>query len=120
MSAKFWLADDELERWAVQIEIVERTASTPGAWCVRTARSQNNETVMLHPIPRDQWPLWASGVARWQEPGDAGVGDTIHRKLGLLGEIFKGTLKAMGVPCGCDGRRADWNVMYPYDLTRDY
>jgi hypothetical protein len=66
------------------------------------------------PIPRAQWPLWASTIARWQEAGDVGVGDTIHRKLGILGVIFKETLKAMGVPCGCDERQAEFNTMYPY------
>ena len=66
------------------------------------------------PLPRSKWPLWASKVSAWAETGDVGVGDTIKRKLGILGEAFKATMKAMGVECGCDSRRAEWNALYPY------
>lgn len=45
---------------------------------------------------------------------DRGVGDTIERKLGAMGVAFKATLKALGVPCGCDKRRDEFNVLYPY------
>jgi hypothetical protein len=65
-------------------------------------------------IPREQWPTWAKAVTPWAEPEDIGVGDTIHRKLGVLGEVFKATLKTLGVPCGCDQRQEEWNILYPY------
>ena len=61
------------------------------------------------------WPLWAVAVRKLASEADRGVGDTIHRLLGSGGEAFKATMKALGVPCGCDRRRDDWNSQYPYN-----
>lgn len=66
------------------------------------------------PVPRDEWPAWVNFVAKLATEGDGGVGDTIHRQLGIVGEAFKETLTALGVPCGCDKRRAEWNAKFPY------
>lgn len=66
------------------------------------------------PVTRDLWPGWADAIADLREPGDKGVGDTVHRKLAEGGLAFKLTLRAMGVACGCDERREQWNAMYPY------
>lgn len=66
------------------------------------------------PVPRDKWPTWAAKVAEYAAPGDLGVGSTISRELGTAGRLVKATLKALGVPCGCDRREAEFNLRYPY------
>lgn len=66
------------------------------------------------PIPQSEWPCWAKAIAVFKSAEDAGVGDTVHRRLGALGEAFRATMKKIGVPCGCDARQAEWNAKYPY------
>ena len=61
------------------------------------------------------WPFWAVAVRKLASEDDKGVGDTIRRLTGLPGVAFKATMKALGVPCGCDSRRDDWNTQYRYD-----
>lgn len=68
----------------------------------------------IQPVARQDWPAWANFIASHADPTDAGVGDTIHRRLGKAGEWTKAALKAAGVPCGCDARRERWNHLYPY------
>lgn len=68
----------------------------------------------LEPIPRDQWPKWASAVASFAKPEDKGVGDTVKRMLGSAGVLFQATLQALGLPCGCDQRQAEYNARFPY------
>ena len=65
-------------------------------------------------VPADKWPTWATLVSKMRADSDAGVGDTIRRQLGVLGEAYKATLKAWGVPCGCSRRQLEWNAKYPY------
>jgi hypothetical protein len=64
--------------------------------------------------PQRVWPVWADLIARLRNAEDKGVGDTVHRKLAAAGEAFKLTLQALGVPCGCDRRREEWNRLYSY------
>lgn len=68
----------------------------------------------LKPIPRDRWPAWAKAVALLSDDTDIGIGDTIHRQLGKLGEAYKTTLEILGVPCACDKRREEFNAVFPY------
>lgn len=68
----------------------------------------------IEPLPRQDWPKWATWIAGFYAQDDIGVGDTVHRKLGKAGEWTKAILKAAGVPCGCSERRERWNKMYPY------
>jgi hypothetical protein len=70
--------------------------------------------VMIHAVPREQWPAWAKLVASEAEEPDTGVGDTIARKLGIAGELFKSWAKTLGIPCGCATRQKRFNAMYPY------
>lgn len=62
----------------------------------------------------DRWPRWAKGVAQFKSKEDNGVGDTVHRMLGAVGEIFEATMRKIGVPCKCPERREEWNKRYPY------
>jgi hypothetical protein len=50
---------------------------------------------------------------------DAGIGDTFHRLTTAAGgEQFKAAFKKVfGRDCGCDGRRAEWNQLYPISST---
>lgn len=71
------------------------------------------------PVPRDKWPWWAQAMALVRSDGDAGVGDTIHRRIGpATSEAYarwhKETFK---VPCGCAERRRQYNEQYPYERT---
>ncbi len=65
-------------------------------------------------IPFEQWPKWAKWVSERRWEGEIGVGSTIKRLLGAFGEAFKKTLAAIGVPCGCDKRAAQYDIEYPY------
>lgn len=63
-----------------------------------------------------RWPLWAT-LVRWKATEeDTGVGDTVHRMLGQKGEAFKAWAERLGIPCGCDERRQEWNRLFPYKL----
>ena len=66
------------------------------------------------PVPRDKWPLWAAAISKLATDADKGVGSTVDRLLGAGGKAYKATLKALGVPCGCAKRKAEWDVMYRY------
>lgn len=66
------------------------------------------------PVPSDKWPSWANWVAGQKAEPDRGVGDTIERMLGIGGKIFQASMKLIGVPCGCNARKAEWNIKYPY------
>ena len=71
------------------------------------------------PVPRDQWPRWVNAVVAVSNETDKGVGDTIHRVAGLIGEAFIASLKLVGMNCGCERRRDELNIQYPYE-TRNY
>lgn len=66
------------------------------------------------PVPVDKWPSWANWVSGQKADPDKGVGDTVKRKLGIGGKIFQASMKLIGVPCGCNARKAEWNIKYPY------
>ncbi len=66
------------------------------------------------PVPRDQWPPFAKAIALLGDTSDRGVGDTVTRRLGTGGIIFKVTLQSLGIDCGCDSRRNEWNSKYSY------
>lgn len=66
------------------------------------------------PVPRDKWPLWAVAISKLSTDADKGVGSTVERLLGVGGKAYKAAAKRMGVPCGCNRRKAEWDVMYRY------
>lgn len=101
--------------------------------CIRARRSEFNAKRMGEPwpppeipegytpppptsiaVPVSQWPSWAITIAKWKKDGDVGVGDTTARKLGVLGEAVKASLKALGIDCECEFRQELWNRKYPY------
>lgn len=68
--------------------------------------------------PGGDWPRWAQGVALLRKPEDAGVGDTVERWARVFGGVqFKAMARAVGLPCRCARRRAQWNARYPYRLA---
>ena len=67
-------------------------------------------------VPRERWPIWANAIALWKAEEDKGIGDTVSRSLGTAGEVFKTVLKRLGINCGCDDRRDEWNALFPYRL----
>jgi hypothetical protein len=58
--------------------------------------------------------MWAIAIAKLKSDQDKGVGDTVERLLGKFGKSYQTALIAVGVPCGCDRRRTDWNARYPF------
>lgn len=59
-------------------------------------------------------PTWVLALKAKRAPEDKGVGDTFARLLGTFGEAFKATSKALGIPCNCTRRQAEWNERWPY------
>ena len=68
----------------------------------------------LEPIPHDRWPLWAKAVEALRSADDIGVGSTIKRQLGVMGALFTATMTAVGLPCGCADRAAQYDIQYRY------
>lgn len=98
------------------VDIIEhaRLANCSLGFHVDATADDTPASAIYDPVPLDKWPLWTSAIAKLKEPIDVGVGDTVHRKLGAAGKLFKAMMEALGVPCGCDDRRAEWNQRYPY------
>lgn len=65
-------------------------------------------------VPREKWPMWAAAIALLKSDEDIGVGSTIERELGRAGKAFKVTMRTLGIPCGCNRRRAEFDALYPY------
>jgi len=67
-------------------------------------------------IEYDGWPLWAKAMEKLRTPEDKGVGDTVHRIIGEdnSDKLKEWYLKTFHRICGCDGRKAEWNVKYSY------
>lgn len=82
------------------------------------AAPQSRSQSPAMPISRvspEKWPRWANWVKDQRTEGDKGVGDTVERKLGVAGAIFKAGLKAAGLGCGCGVRKDAFNIQYPYE-----
>ena len=84
---------------------------THPAWSAAVAKYSAARTI---PLIKQEWPVWARAIQKLRQVGDAGVGDTVRRQLGVVGEAFKLTMNALGAPCSCDKRRDEWNAKYPY------
>lgn len=84
--------------------------------CGRVVTVGDGEPVdLVAAVPSSDWPTWARRLAAMREPTEAGVGDTVARVAGWLGgNLFKRLAAGLGIPCGCDGRRDEWNTRYPY------
>jgi len=66
-------------------------------------------------IPRAEWPLWASGLARLAIPGDRGLGDVASRLINAVGaaRFESWHWEVFGRDCGCGDRRAWLNARFP-------
>lgn len=66
-------------------------------------------------IPQTSWPIWAKALRFFAEPKDKGIGDVVARMIGdEKSQAFKKWhKKTFGKDCGCVGRQARWNRMYP-------
>lgn len=86
------------------------------AQAIKAAKAKNTPTtVPLAPIPYEDWPVWAKWLKRaFAKPEDVGIGSTIERTLGMFGKGYKSTLQAMGLPCGCADRKAEYDIIYRY------
>lgn len=65
----------------------------------------------IEPVPFADWPRWAKVISKLRAPKDAGVGDTAHREMGVLGKVIEGITWGK---CVCEQRRARWNGEYRY------
>lgn len=69
----------------------------------------------LQALPQERWPVWAKAVALLARDPDRGVGDTVERWATRIGGAqFKAMSLAVGLPCRCAERQAEWNAHYPY------
>lgn len=71
-------------------------------------------------LPAEDWPIWAVVASLFRAAEDAGVGDTLAREFGgSKSERFKAHHEVVfGLwqsPCGCGGKVAQWNRLYPYE-----
>jgi len=68
------------------------------------------------PLPKDQWPIWASAVAKFRHAEDVGLGDTVVHLIGdERSEWFKTWFhQKFGKTCGCSNRQAWLNRRFPY------
>lgn len=66
-------------------------------------------------VSYDQWPMWAKALKQFSVSEDKGIGDVVLRIIGdEKSEAFKAWFqKTFNQPCGCDGRLAQWNALYP-------
>jgi hypothetical protein len=71
---------------------------------------------IIQAVPRHEWPLWVKALCLLAKPEDKGIGDVIARTIGdERSESFKRWYKAtFGKSCGCTGRQAKWNALYPF------
>lgn len=72
---------------------------------------QQADNKIVVPVP----PRWVKWVARYRDPEDTGVGDTIERLLGVWGERFKALMARFDIDCGCSDRKDYFNLVYPYE-----
>lgn len=66
-------------------------------------------------LTTDDWPLWAKALKHLAIHEDKGIGDVLARTIGPENsDAFKTWFrKTFNKDCGCDGRQAQWNRLYP-------
>lgn len=103
--AVFKLDDAGMTALADRLDFVKRSP----------AYSDLKRDKLPDPLPRSDWPMLVRVVARFATDDDKGVGDTVKRAAKMIGaEMVTKVLKAAGVECGCNKRRAWMNARYPY------
>lgn len=70
-------------------------------------------------VPVAEWPALIRWIARHEQPGEIGVGDTLERLLrNKGGAAFKSITARLGIDCGCgdstSGRQGALNRRFPY------
>ena len=70
----------------------------------------------IEPLARSEWPLWACAIAKFRQPGDIGLGDTVVHLIGdARSERFKTWFhRKFGKSCGCTERQRWLNRRFPY------
>ena len=91
----------------------EKRAPVPSPTVPRENKPRNPPRPLV-PIPRENWPAWAKATAIFQKPDHVGIGDTVHYLTGKPGVYYKALRSWLAWPCGCDRRRDEWNVVYPF------
>ena len=73
------------------------------------------------PVP---WPWWCRLVRLLRHRDDAGVGDTVKRRLRqlLVGRLYdRWYVRRHGAPCPvCRSRQVRWNSQYPYPTGKGW
>ena len=66
-------------------------------------------------VEYERWPMWATLLRQLSKPEDKGIGDVVARLIGdENSEKFKSGYKStFNKDCGCKGRQARWNRLYP-------
>lgn len=82
---------------------------------VTVSAAPQSPAMPISRVDPEKWPRWANWVKDQRTEEDKGVGDTVERKLGVAGAIFKAGLKAAGLGCGCGARKDAFNIQYPYE-----
>lgn len=67
------------------------------------------------PLPFDRWPAAILEIARMREPGQRGVGDTVHQAYGVLGQVAHVALAALLIDCQCHQKQLWLNDRFPYE-----
>jgi hypothetical protein len=94
------------EQIAAAVE-AERNAKIVQVTVTRTAPAP--------PVPRKDWPWPVRVMASLAQPGEIGIGDTLHRQLTVGGrDVIAWTLNALNIPCGCSDRQKWLNERFPY------
>jgi hypothetical protein len=111
---RFWKSD---QLWRLVIDGVEQNVTDE----IRAQHPKPDRSTAigivseLQPIPYEDWPVWAKALKKLAMPDDVGIGDVVRRTIGEeTSEKFKSWYKRVaGKDCGCNGRQAAWNKLYP-------
>jgi hypothetical protein len=114
--------------WPIDVRGVERWVDNYNAeickangwteYYINDAGGSDAVPIPTAKIAYAEWPLWAKAIALMKKvPPDKGVGDTVERVIGPdNSEAFQAFYKkTFGRVCGCNGRKADWNIKYQYE-----
>lgn len=67
-------------------------------------------------VAPEKWPKLVKLIARFRQPADKGIGDTLARNLAKFGAKSMAHAYTMitGADCGCENRQKKLNDAYPY------
>jgi hypothetical protein len=83
-----------------------------------TTASVISPPILKQPRPKSLIGIAVQIITKRKQPGERGVGDTIHRMMGGPGEKFEVWFAAVfGRSCGCPDRIAWLNRKFPYPFS---